>query len=194
MHLLWKLTFGVSFYWTYLTFLLWFNIIWWKMFTRREWMSTEDGILMMWLMLCVVLQAIMRLEMKEPFELQKDWKRTLHWRNYVFMVCFPLLHSSFIVAALTLSSPKSNLFDVKGELTLSHIYVINVEWMNDRLSNWGCRCQENGRNVGKECISDEDWPSGWVSTEHTSLFWCDLISFGERCSPKRGECSLRMGC
>ena len=41
-------------------------------------MFTEDGILMMWLMLCVVLQAIMSLEMKEPFELQKDWKRTLH--------------------------------------------------------------------------------------------------------------------
>ena len=41
---------------------------------------------------------------------------------------FPLhIHSSFIVASLTLSSPKSILFDVKDELTLSHIYVINVE-------------------------------------------------------------------
>jgi hypothetical protein len=89
-------------------------------------MFTEDGILMM-LMLCVVMQGMMRLEMKEPFALQKDWKRTLHLRNCVLKVCFPLLHSSFIVAALTLSSPKSNLFDVKGELTLSHIYVINVE-------------------------------------------------------------------
>ena len=42
-------------------------------------MFTEDGILMMLLlMMCVVLQGMARLEMKEPFELQKDWKRTLH--------------------------------------------------------------------------------------------------------------------
>ena len=39
-------------------------------------MFTGDGILMVVLM-CVVLQG-MGLEMKEPFELQKDWKRTLH--------------------------------------------------------------------------------------------------------------------
>jgi hypothetical protein len=37
-------------------------------------MFTEDGILMV--LLCVVLQSMI-LEMKEPFELQKDWKRTL---------------------------------------------------------------------------------------------------------------------
>jgi len=40
-------------------------------------MFTEDGILMM-LLMCVVLQGMKSLEMKEPFELQKDWKRTLH--------------------------------------------------------------------------------------------------------------------
>ena len=39
-------------------------------------MVTEGGILMVVLM-CVVLQG-MGLEMKEPFELQKDWRRTLH--------------------------------------------------------------------------------------------------------------------
>ena len=89
-------------------------------------MVTEDGILMM-LLMCVVLQATGGLEMKEPFELQKDWKRKLHLRNWIFIVCFSLLHSSFIVASLTLSSPKSILFDVKDELTLSHIYFINVE-------------------------------------------------------------------
>jgi hypothetical protein len=40
-------------------------------------MVTEGGILMMLLLMCVVLQG-MGLEMKEPFELQKDWKRTPH--------------------------------------------------------------------------------------------------------------------
>jgi hypothetical protein len=41
-------------------------------------MFTKDGMLMV-LVLCVLgLQGIVRLEMKEPFELQKDWKRTLH--------------------------------------------------------------------------------------------------------------------
>jgi len=40
-------------------------------------MFTEDGILMM-LLMCVVLQGMKSLEMKEQFELQKDWKRTLH--------------------------------------------------------------------------------------------------------------------
>ena len=38
-------------------------------------MFTEGGILMM--LLCVVLQGT-GLEMKEPFELQKGWKRILH--------------------------------------------------------------------------------------------------------------------
>ena len=38
-------------------------------------MFTGDGILMM--LLCVVLQGT-GLEMKEPFELQKDWKGILH--------------------------------------------------------------------------------------------------------------------
>jgi hypothetical protein len=90
-------------------------------------MFTEGGILMM-LLLCVVLQSIVILEMKEPFELQKDWKRKLHLRNWIFIVCFSLLHSSFIVASLTLSSDGGSiLFDVKDELTLSHIYVINME-------------------------------------------------------------------
>jgi len=84
------------------------------------------------------------------------------------------------------------LFDVKDELTLSLIYVINVEWMNDRLSNWSERCQENRRNVGEEWISCGNWPSGWVYNEHTSLFWCDLILFGWRCSPEESKCSLRM--
>jgi hypothetical protein len=37
-------------------------------------MFTEDGILML---LCVVLQSMMGLEMKESFELQKYWKRKL---------------------------------------------------------------------------------------------------------------------
>ena len=40
-------------------------------------MFTEGGILMM-LLMCVVLQGMVRLEMKEPFELQKDWKGILH--------------------------------------------------------------------------------------------------------------------
>ena len=39
-------------------------------------MFTEGGILML-LVLCVVLQGT-GLEMKEPFVLQKDWRRTLH--------------------------------------------------------------------------------------------------------------------
>jgi hypothetical protein len=39
-------------------------------------MFTEGGILMV-LLMCVVMQ-IMILEMKEPFGLQKDWKRILH--------------------------------------------------------------------------------------------------------------------
>ena len=39
-------------------------------------MFTGDGILMVVLM-CVVPQTMI-LEMKEPFELQKDWRRTLH--------------------------------------------------------------------------------------------------------------------
>jgi len=76
---------------------------------------------------CVVLQSTGGFEIKEPFELQKDWKRTLHLRNYVLDVCFLHIHSSFIVGSFTLSSAESILFDVKDELTLSHIYVINVE-------------------------------------------------------------------
>ena len=40
-------------------------------------MFTEGGIFDDVVVMCFVLQGMRGLEMKEPFELQKDWKRTL---------------------------------------------------------------------------------------------------------------------
>ena len=42
-----------------------------------------------------------RLEMKDSFELQKDWRRIFHWRNCILAVC---IGSDFVVMSLTLMS------------------------------------------------------------------------------------------
>jgi len=105
--------------------------------------------------------------MKEPFESQKDWRWTLHWKCWIFKVCFIL-----VVLHVLLLSVWCLIWRMARA---SRISVINMECMNDRVSNWSKRSHGNRRNVGKEYISENTWSLPWDYIQHSFPFHFDAM-------------------
>ena len=151
MHLWLVLTYVVRVYWTFIRLPLCF--CGWCSFIREVMFGC-----MLTLVVCVLICREWR-----------DWR----WRSHsncrrvgeeyfteeiTSWMCVSLhfiLHSCMHLLTLGVSCL---IWRMKVE---SPTYVINIEWMNDRLWNWRKRCQENRRNDGEKCIST--WTFLWES-------------------------------
>ena len=141
-------------------------------------------VFMILIFLCVWLQGMKRLETKEPFELQKDWRRTFLCRFWILNVCFDMfITHSFLASIIFIFVVLVRDCCVLWRLNnASHTCFIFVEWMNDRLWNWGERCERNRRDVRDQWISDEIESSGWESDEHPFLSFSNHICLNGICS------------